>query len=127
MDNSLEKLLNQVGINEDYMIFFDKCYIKNVVVDKDSNCFNFVICMNNIPPKNVYDDLLNCLKEEFNNKVILTFLYDGDDYSNIRDYFNSIIQLDICYQRMNYIIHLLNSQVLKKLKVNSSKKTYKTF
>ena len=92
MDNSLEKLLNQVGINEDYMIFFDKCYIKNVVVDKDSNCFNFVICMNNIPPKNVYDDLLNCLKEEFNNKVILTFLYDGDDYSNIRDYFNSIIK-----------------------------------
>ena len=64
MDNKLENLLNQIGINEDYMSFFNNAYIKSVVVDKDSNSFNFIISMDNIPRKDVYDDVLNSKIQE---------------------------------------------------------------
>ena len=92
MDNKLERLLNQIGVNEDYMQFFNNSYIKEVVIDKNSNSFNFIINVSNIPHKYVYDDVLNCLKEQFNTDVSLVFNYDGDDYSLVNEYFNYIIK-----------------------------------
>ena len=92
MDNKLEKLLNQIGINEDYMEYFNGASVKEVVIDKNSNNFNFIINMNNIPRIDIYEDFLNCLKEEFSATVNLTFNYDGDNYNNISSYMDKIIK-----------------------------------
>ena len=98
MDNKLEKVLNQIGIDEDYMSYFSNCSIKNIVVDKKSNSFNFIISVDNILPKNVYDNVLACLKEEFNDRISVTISYEGEDYSNILEYIDYIIK---CYAKDN--------------------------
>ena len=92
MDNKLEKLLNQIGINEDYMEYFNGASVREVVIDKNSNNFNFIINMNNIPRIDIYEDFLNCLKEQFSASVSLTFNYDGDNYNNISSYMDKIIK-----------------------------------
>lgn len=92
MDSKLEKLLNQIGVNEDYVKYFNNAYVKNVVIDKESNSFNFIINVDKIPPVKVYDNVLDCLRSEFNASVSLEFNYDRDDYSIIGEYFNRIIE-----------------------------------
>ena len=91
MDNKLERLLNQIGITEDYMECFKDSSVDKVVIDRESNSFNFIIKMGSIPQISVYDDVLECLRREFNANVSLNFVYDGDDYSNILGYLSRII------------------------------------
>ena len=62
MDNKLERLLNQIGITEDYMECFKDSSVDKVVIDRESNSFNFIIKMGSIPQISVYDDVLECLR-----------------------------------------------------------------
>ena len=101
MDNKLEKLLNQVGVNEDYLNYFKNCFIEKVIIDKESNAFCFKLRVKEIFPYIVYEDFLSCLKSEFNVLVRLDILYDGDDYSLVLEYVNKIIS-DFCNESIRY-------------------------
>ena len=91
MTEKMEKLLNQIGINEDYMDYFKYCYVEQILIDKTTNRFHFIIHLNNLLPINVYDDLLTCLKEAFHREITITLNYDGNDYSLASDYLNRIM------------------------------------
>ena len=101
MDSKLERLLNQIGINEDYMDYFKDSLIEKVIIDKESNSFCFKIRVKDIIPYVVYKDLLSSLKEEFNVLVSLEILYDGDDYSKVGEYINKEIN-DYCKDSIRY-------------------------
>lgn len=92
MDEKLRKLLDKIGVNEDYLDYFNGSFIDKVVIDNDNNSFCFKLRVNSIFPYVVYEDFLSCLKSEFNVLVSLNILYDGDDYSLVGEYFNKIIK-----------------------------------
>ena len=92
MKEKTNKFLNQIGINEDYISYFEDSYVEEIIVEKTTKRFHFIIHINNILPINVYDDLLNCLKETFNNETLLTLNYDGNDYSSVSEYLNRLIE-----------------------------------
>ena len=87
-----EKLLNQIGINEDYMNYFEGTYVEQIIIDKSTNRFHFIFRLNKILPIEAYNDLLSCLKEAFHYDIELTLNYDGDDYSLVSSYLNRIMQ-----------------------------------
>ena len=60
MYEKLINLLNQIGINEDYIEYFDNSYIEKIVVSKTTNRFHFIFNLNNI-----LDDIIcQCYSEE---------------------------------------------------------------
>ena len=91
MSGKLEMLLNKIGVNEDYIEYFQDGFVEKVVIDKKSNSFNFIVNVHNIPHIYVYDNFLECLQKEFNASVSLEFNYDGNDFSNVCEYLNRII------------------------------------
>lgn len=92
MFEKTKELLNQIGINEDHMKWFDDSYIEKIIIEKSTNSFHFILRTSNILPLSIYSDLLNSLKEAFNHQIKLSINYDGEDYSNIEEYLNLIIQ-----------------------------------
>ena len=91
MIEKTEQLLNQIGLNEDYMEYFNESYVEKVVIEKSTNRFHFIFHLNNLLPIHIYDDLLLCLKEAFHHEIALTLNYDGNDYSGVEEYLNRII------------------------------------
>ena len=91
MSDKLEMLLNKIGVNEDYIEYFQDGFVEKVVIDKKSNSFNFIVNVHNIPHIYVYDNFLEFLQKEFNASVSLEFNYDGNDFSNVCEYLNRII------------------------------------
>ena len=91
MNERLEKLLNQIGINEDYVEYFKDSFVEKVKIDKTTSRFHFIIRIGNILPLRVYQDLLSSLKSAFHNEIKLTLNYDGEDYMKIEEYLNHII------------------------------------
>ena len=92
MDSKLERLLNHIGINEDYIKYFKNSYVEKVVVDKNENTFNFIVNIDSIPHIDVYNDVLECLNKEFSNKARLEFNCSKDNYNNVKEYLNKIIE-----------------------------------
>ena len=92
MNEKLERLLNHIGINEDYLEFFKNSSIEKIIIDKKTNSFNFYLKMDNIPSFDVYQDMYNCLAHEFNKKIQLFIIYDELNYQNISSYLNNIIK-----------------------------------
>jgi len=91
MNEKMNRFLEQIGINEEYVKYFDGSEVLQVLINKESNSFHFVIKIINILDINVYDDLLLSLKDAFNYDIKLTLKYDGDDYSKVINYLNRII------------------------------------
>ena len=56
MSDKLEMLLNKIGVNEDYIEYFQDGFVEKVVIDKKSNSFNFIVHVHNIPHIYVYDN-----------------------------------------------------------------------
>ena len=54
MDTKLEKLLNHIGINEDYINYFKDAFIDKVIVNKKTGNISFLIKIDVIPPYRVY-------------------------------------------------------------------------
>ncbi len=115
MNEKLEKLLNQIGLNEDYMIFFEESYIEKVLIDKGSNRFHFMIKIGKILPFAVYEDLLTSLKKAFHSDIKLTLNYDGEDYQSIHEYLTEMMS--------HYAKEGLRYQVFQERKVTVEKNT----
>jgi len=85
------KFLETIGINEDYVEYFNGSEVLKVLIDKEINSFHFIMKISNILDINVYEDLLLSLKDAFNYDIRLTLEYDGDDYTKVGEYLNRII------------------------------------
>ena len=92
MDDKQLKFLETIGINEDYVQYFDGSFVEQVKVDKNYYRFHFIIKIKNILDIEVYEDLLTCLKEAFSYDIKLTLNYEGTDYSKVGGYLNRIIE-----------------------------------
>ena len=110
MFEKTQELLNQIGINEDYLESFQDSYIEEIIIDKSANSFHFSMHLNNILPLQVYDDLLTCLKEAFNHKIKLTLNCVSDDYSKVGEYLNRLM-LEQSQKSMRYKT-FLNREVI---------------
>ena len=91
MDSKQLKFLETIGINEDYMEYFEGSKVLKVLIDNSSNRFHFIIKIANILELEVYDDLLLSLKDAFSHDIKLTLEYDGEDYSKVGGNINRII------------------------------------
>ena len=91
MENKTLEFLNTIGINEDYLDYFKDSYVEKVSINKQTNRFHFILNINNILPINVYEDLLESLKESFHHEITLTINYNTNNYTNIEEYINKII------------------------------------
>ena len=91
MNEKMNRFLEQIGINEDYVNAFENSEVLKVLIDKESSRFHFIIKLGNILDIDVYDDLLLSLKEAFNYEIKLTLKYEGEDYSKVSYYINRII------------------------------------
>ena len=91
MDTKLEKLLNQIGINEDYITYFNGAKVEKIIIDKNTNNLNMYLRVSNILPCKVYNNFFDCLKENFNKNIILNIIYDKDDYNLVSEYIDECI------------------------------------
>ena len=57
MEKKMEVFLNNIGINEDYLTYFENSYIEKVLINKSTNRFSFIFNLDQIIPIEVYDDL----------------------------------------------------------------------
>ena len=48
MDEKMLKFLETIGINEDYVKYFEESFVEQVKVDKNSSRFHFIIKIKNI-------------------------------------------------------------------------------
>ena len=119
MDEKMLKFIETIGINEDYVQYFEGSIVKKVLVDKKSNHFHFIIKISNILDFDVYKDLLDCLKEAFTYDIKLTLEYDGDDYSKVSDYLNKIFE--------EYSVDSIRYSVFKDRKVETNNKEVNFF
>ena len=92
MNDKIKKFLETIGINEDYVEYFLGSNIEKVLIDKKSSRFHFIMGITDIIDTEVYDDLLECLKDAFSYDISWTLKYDGDDYSKVSGYLNKIIE-----------------------------------
>lgn len=91
MQDKMIKLLEQIGINEDYLEYFKDSYVEKVITYRSTNRFHFVFNVKNMVPIVVYDDLFDSLKEAFHRDITMELNYDGDDYKYSLEYLNRII------------------------------------
>lgn len=91
MNEKLLTLLNQIGLNEEYIEWFKDSYVEKVIIDKTSKHFHFILKIGNILPIKVYKDLLTSLKGAFTSQIKLTLNYDGEDYHEIEAYLIELI------------------------------------
>ena len=91
MKNKMEEFLNNIGINEDYMPYFENSIVEKVVINKKSNRFHFVFAVDKTLPINVYDDLLNSLHNAFHHEVTMSLHYKEEYNTNIEEYLDRLI------------------------------------
>ena len=91
MDKKLEKLLDYIGVNEDYLKYFRESKINKIVAHKETGGLDFFIDVDLIPPYKVYRDVYDSLRCEFSERISLSFISNSTNYSNIATYLNSII------------------------------------
>ena len=92
MKNKIEEFLNTIGINEDYMEYFKNCYVEKVIINKETNRFHFIFHIDKILPINVYDDLLNSLRDAFHYDITIELIYEDNNYTNIEEYIDRLIK-----------------------------------
>ena len=92
MKNKIEDFLNTIGINEEYMPYFNNSKIENIIINKNTKRFHFIFKIDNTLPIDIYDDLKYSLKEAFHNEVTLEILYQNNDTEIIEEYLNNLLE-----------------------------------
>ena len=92
MEKKMEVFLNQIGINEDYLTYFENSEVEKVIINKNTNRFHFLFKIGKILPFSVYEDLFSSLKEAFHHEITLSLNYSGDSYELIGEYLDKIIE-----------------------------------
>ena len=92
MEKKMEVFLNQIGINEDYLTYFEESNVEKVKVSKETSRFHFFIKIKQPLPYTVYQDLFTSLKEAFHHEIKLTLVSTQNTYEEINPYIKEIIK-----------------------------------
>ena len=92
MEKKMEVFLNQIGINEDYLTYFEESNVEKVKVSKETSRFHFFIKIKQPLPYTVYQDLFTSLKEAFHHEIKLTLISTQNTYDEINPYIKEIIK-----------------------------------
>jgi len=112
VSKKMEQFLNQIGLNEDYMEKLKNSYVERVIVDSKTNCLEFIIHVEEILDFIVYEDLLSCIKDVFHHKVNVTIKYEGNNYSNIIEYVNKLLE-EYAQAKSHYMAYLNRDIIIK--------------
>ena len=92
MQDKMKKLLDQIGMNSDYL---EKASIKKIVVYDNNKLWNFIIENDKIIPVYIYNELIDKIKCTFNTieniKLTIEINNDSDEYIN--DYMDNLINI----------------------------------
>ena len=105
MQEKFIDLLNQIGINEDYLDYFINSYVEKVIINRSNKKFHFILKIDNLLPPNVYSDLLTSLEDSFTSGIKLTINYNNYDNDIISEYLNNIIK-DYAQKEMRYNVFI---------------------
>ena len=117
----MEVFLNQIGINEDYLTYFEESNVEEVKVSKETNRFHFFIKVNQPLPYPVYQDLFTSLKEAFHHEIKLTLISSKNTYQEINPYIKEIIK-EYANVSMRYNVFLD-----REAKINEEKVEYPVY
>ena len=86
------KLLNQIGMNTDYL---ENASINKIVVYDNNKLWNFVINNDRILPVYIYNELINKIKVTFSSidNIKLSIVIDNDCDEYINDYVDNLINV----------------------------------
>ena len=83
MQDKMKRLLDQIGMNTDYL---EKASIKKIVVYDNNKLWNFIIENDKILPVYIYTELINKIKINFSTiediKLSVIVREDNDEYIN---------------------------------------------
>ena len=92
MQDKMKRLLDQIGMNTDYL---EKATIKKIVVYDNNKLWNFIIENDKILPVYIYTELINKIKINFSTiediKLSVIVREDNDEYIN--DYIDNLINI----------------------------------
>ncbi len=93
MDDNLKKLMNKIGLDEQYYHFFDDASLMKVVGSKDKKNYTFIVNINKTLPVNVYKHLIEQIKDTFADigKVIIAFKVKEPDQTLVSHYFQYLM------------------------------------
>ena len=92
MQDKMVKLLNQIGMNTDYL---ENASINKIVVYDNNKLWNFVINNDRILPVYIYNELINKIKVTFSSidNIKLSIVIDNDCNEYINDYVDNLINV----------------------------------
>ena len=120
MQDKMKKLLEQIGMNNQYL---ENSSVEKIVVYDKTNLWEFIIKNDNVLPVYIYDELCNKLKSTFKSidNIIVDIICDNPSNEYLNDYFDKLIN------------NLVNESVKYKtfegrnLNIENSKYTFDTY
>ena len=92
MQDKMERLLNQIGMNKDYL---ENASIDKIIVYEKNNLWEFIISNDKVLPVYIYDELCNKIMNTFKTikdiNVVITTNNNSNEY--LEDYFDRLIDL----------------------------------
>ena len=92
MHDKMERLLNHIGMNKDYL---ENASIDKIIVYEKNNLWEFIISNDKVLPVYIYDELCNKIMNTFNTikdiNVVITTNNNSNEY--LEDYFDRLIDL----------------------------------
>ena len=92
MQDKMERLLNQIGMNKDYL---ENASIDKIIVYEKNNLWEFIISNDKVLPVYIYDELCNKIMNTFKTikdiNVVITTNNNSNEY--LEDYFDKLIDL----------------------------------
>jgi DNA polymerase III alpha subunit (gram-positive type) len=97
MQDKMERLLNQIGMNKDYL---ENASIDKIIVYEKNNLWEFIISNDKVLPVYIYDELCNKIMNTFKTikdiNVVITTNNNSNEY--LEDYLEKLIPKDEIYK-----------------------------
>ena len=90
MQDKLKKLLEQIGMNSQYL---ETASVEKIIVYDKTNLWEFIIKNDKVLPVYIYDELCNKLKDTFKSidNIIVNIKCDNSNNEYLDDYFDKLI------------------------------------
>ena len=116
MNNKLLDFLNTIGIDEDYIDYFKESTIEKVIINKNTNRFQFIFNIDKVLPIKVYNNLNSLLQEAFHHDITLKINYKEIN-NTIEEYLNEIIN-EYAQKEIRYVVFKERKITLNKNKID---------
>ena len=109
MEVNLKKLLEKCALNENTYSFFENGKLVKIIGNKDKTKYHFKIELDYNLPVNIYQELYDAIKKEFNKQITLEIKANSLDLNLLTDYFKYSINK---YKEDNPLLEMfLNSLI----------------